>query len=91
MEVLFPVPVGHSLLRCRFLDWPHSEGKAPVFNEERYEVARYAMLKVKPRAWEWEKGGRERGGWGGRGRGKHVGTMQMFPLSSFRNLTASLV
>ena len=47
MDVLFPVPVGYSLLRCRFLDWPHSEGKAPVFNEERYEVARYAMLKVK--------------------------------------------
>ena len=36
-----------SLAVLRFLDWPHVDGEAPEFDEERYEVARYAILKVK--------------------------------------------
>ena len=36
-----------SLAVLRFLDWPHADRMAPEFDEERYEVARYAILKVK--------------------------------------------
>lgn len=64
--MLFPVPVGDSLPWCRFLGWPHSEGKVPVFDEERYEVARYVMLKVKLQGLGVGEG---RGGVGGEGEG----------------------
>ena len=72
---------------CRFLDWPHPEGKAPAFDEGHYEVARYAMLKVRL-TWGLdvkEGGGGRRCGVGGRGR---VCTCDKDATFVFRNLTA---